>query len=171
MKTSSTLTTIAAVLLAVIAKPALAQHGPGTPMMSHGPRSRSMSTNHGNMTPHPAAKLSGKSANDLLQQNTKLAARLEKLLPNMTGNSATDLQTLLTDANGFKNLGQFVAAVHVASNLGIGFDQLKAKMIGPPPESLGEAIKELKPAANASAAAKKANNQAKTDLDSSTAGS
>jgi hypothetical protein len=41
-------------------------------------------------------------------------------------------------AQGFKNLGQLVAAVHVSHNFYIPFDQLKAKMIGPPTESLGK---------------------------------
>jgi hypothetical protein len=60
-----------------------------------------------------------------------------------------------------------VAAVHVLHNLGIPFDQLKAKMIGPPKESLGKAIDQLKPAANSKTETKKANAQAKQDMDDS----
>jgi hypothetical protein len=46
---------------------------------------------------------------------------------------------------GFKNQGQFIAALHVSRNLNIPFDQLKARMTGSNPESLGKAIHELRP--------------------------
>jgi hypothetical protein len=49
---------------------------------------------------------------------------------------------------GFRNLGQFVAAVNVSSNLGIPFDQLKTKMVTDG-KSLGQAIQLLKPVASA----------------------
>src|SRR5260370_8966675 len=75
-----------------------------------------------------------------------LSARLQSLLP-----AGTNLQTA---AQGFKNLGQFVAAVHVSHNLGIPFDQLKAQMMGPPKETLGTAIAQLQPTANAKTAPK-----------------
>jgi hypothetical protein len=94
-----------------------------------------------------------------LSSNTKLAATLQALLP-----PGTNLQTA---AQGFKNLGQFVAAVHVSNNLGIPFDQLKSKMAGPPPESLGQAIHALQPAADVKAALKQAKRQAEADLESS----
>ena len=57
---------------------------------------------------------------------------------------------------GFRNWGQFVAAVHVSNNLGIPFADLKAKMTGTAPGptpgttvlgtpmSLGQAIQSLK---------------------------
>ena len=62
----------------------------------------------------------------------------------------------MTAESGFKNPGQFIAALHVSKNLNIPFDQLKAKMIGvtvqangqtttSTPESLGKAIHELRP--------------------------
>ncbi|MBI2219603.1 MAG: hypothetical protein HYU53_00145 [Acidobacteria bacterium] len=38
--------------------------------------------------------------------------------------------TVVDAASGFKNLGQFVAAVNVSNNLGIPFADLKAKMTG-----------------------------------------
>jgi hypothetical protein len=94
-----------------------------------------------------------------LSSNTKLAATLQALLP-----PGTNLQTA---AAGFKNLGQFVAAVHVANNLGIPFDQLKAKMTGPPPEKLGQAIHDLQPTADVKSALKTAKRQAETDLEGS----
>jgi hypothetical protein len=97
-----------------------------------------------------------KSPGDLLAQNTKLSSRLETMLP-----EGTNVQDA---AGGFKNLGQFVAAVHVSKNLGIPFEDLKARMTGPDAEKLGEAIHELKPAVNAKAEAKKAKKQAKQEI-------
>jgi hypothetical protein len=100
-----------------------------------------------------------KSPEQLLNQNTKLSSNLQKLLPStMTPQQA---------CSGFRNLGQCVAAIHVAHNLGITFSDLRAKMTGSNPESLGKAIHDLKPAANAGAEKKKAEKQAKNDLDSS----
>jgi hypothetical protein len=83
--------------------------------------------------------------NERLQNNPTLASRVDKLL------AGADLKTA---ESGFKNGGQFIAALHVSKNLGIPFDQLKAKMTGingqtaqaaSAPMSLGKAIHELKP--------------------------
>ena len=93
-----------------------------------------------------------------LSSNSQLASKLQALLP-----PGTDLQTA---AQGFKNLGQFVAAVHVSKNLGIPFDQLKSKMTGSDAVSLGKAIHQLQPSANAKAATKQAEKQAHQDLES-----
>ena len=65
-------------------------------------------------------------------KNAKLEARLANLLP--AGTNMTDA------AKGFKNYGQFVAAVHVSNNQNIPFSTLKAKMTGTNPMSLGQAI-------------------------------
>jgi hypothetical protein len=67
----------------------------------------------------------------------KLAARVQPLLPPGV--------TVDVAAEGFKNTGQFIAALHVSKNLGIPFDALKAEMTGPEPKSLGRAIQTLKP--------------------------
>jgi hypothetical protein len=137
---------------------ALAQHGnAGAGGMGVGHAMGSMSHGHGD----PSSKASGASAHgktpsEILSHNSRLSTKLQSLLP-----PGTDLQQA---ASGFKNLGQFVAAVHVSHNLGIPFDQLKAKMTGPPPESLGKAIHDLKPAANAKTESKKANKQAEQDM-------
>lgn len=144
---------------------AYAQHGHGGGMSgsTHGPGGMSSNTHS---TGHDASNNSGhdatngkanSSASTRLAENTKLASKLQSLLP-----PGTDLQAA---AQGFKNLGQFVAAVHVSKNLGIPFDQLKAKMVGPPAESLGKAIHELKPAADSKSEAKKAGKEADNDLD------
>ena len=97
-----------------------------------------------------------KSVNDRLSRNTKLSGRLQTLLPG---------QDLEIASSGFKNLGQFVAAVHVSKNLGIPFDELKYQMTDPDsPKSLGKAIRQLRPDASSRREARKAKKQAKKDL-------
>jgi len=54
--------------------------------------------------------------------------------------------------------------VHVAHNLGIPFNDLKAKLTGPDGESLGKAIHDLKPDADAKAEARKGKKQADEDM-------
>ncbi len=110
------------------------------------------------------------SPGQLLTQNTQLSTKLSSLLP-----AGTDLQAA---AAGFRNLGQFVAAVHVAHNLDIPFDQLKCTelatsaacgtMTVPSKGShLGQAIQTLKPAMNSTdskSAAKQAEKEASADI-------
>ena len=72
-----------------------------------------------------------------LQRNTNLASKLQSRLP-----AGTDLN--LASA-GFRNLGQFVAAVNVSNNLGIPFAQLKTRMVDRD-MSLGQAIQDARPA-------------------------
>src|SRR5262245_31648524 len=136
------------------AMPSGVQRGPDAAASGRG--SDASASAHGAASEHQPADR-GKTPSDLLKQNTKLSDHLAKLLP-----AGTDLQAA---ASGFKNLGQFVAAVHVSHNLGIPFDQLKAKMVGPPSESLGKAIHDLKPTADAKAETKKAEAEAHQDLD------
>lgn len=131
------------------------------------------SGNAGGNSVNAGANASGpKAPGELLTQNTKLSSNLSSLLP-----AGTDLQTA---AGGFKNLGQFVAAVHVSHNLGIPFDQLKCtelattdacpNMTVPAKGSkLGGAIQTLKPSTTSSdtkAAVKQANKQASHDISS-----
>lgn len=141
-----------AAMVAFMSWPAFAQHGHGGGMASsmHG---SSHSSTHGSSHEHSGQN----SVSTRLSSNTKLSSKLQGLLP-----PGTDLQAA---ASGFKNLGQFVAAVHVSHNLGIPFDQLKAKMQGPPTESLGKAIHQLKPDANAKAEMKTAKAEAHQDID------
>jgi hypothetical protein len=93
---------------------------------------------------------------DVLSHNTAIAGKIKTL----TGEDAK------TACSGFKNIGQCVAAAHVAKNLDIpgGFDALRAKVTGSGSVSLGKAIEELAPKADAKAEAKKANKQASDDL-------
>ena len=87
-----------------------------------------------------------------------------------------------TDLNaataGFKNFGQFVAAVNVSNNLGIAFTDLKSAMTGTtldgtptgaPTLSLGQAIHQLKPGVSAETEAHKAQTLADRDIVSSPA--
>lgn len=96
------------------------------------------------------------SPTDVLSHNTAIAGKIKAL----TGEDAQ------TACSGFKNMGQCVAAAHVAKNLKIpgGFDALKAKTTGSGSVSLGKAIQALAPDADAKAEAKKANKQAEDDL-------
>jgi hypothetical protein len=163
MQMKATRIAITAGILLGIGSAAFAQHGNGGGGggMGHGGgaghSSLSGASTHGNSGSAQTTKGSGgKSISDHLSSQSKLSSKLQSLLP-----AGTDLKTA---SSGFKNLGQFVAAVHVSNNLGIPFDQLKAKMTGDHAESLGKAIQELKPDANAKSETKKANTQADADL-------
>lgn len=93
-----------------------------------------------------------------LDGNTALVTRLTPLLPpGVTLNAA---------AMGFRNQGQFIAALHASKNLNIPFADLKMEMTGADHDSLGHAIHELKPGVDAKTAAKTAEGEAKTDIDS-----
>jgi hypothetical protein len=137
---------------------AFAQHG-------HGAGAGHMDTAGGRdsqTASHTPAGASMHNSVDQLAHNPALSARLQPLLP-----AGTNLQTA---AAGFKNLGQFVAAVHAAHNLNIPFDQIKAKMTGPNAESLGKAIHDLEPALTNPAVksdVKTAEKQARQDLEES----
>ena len=122
-----------------------------------------MSSSHAGATGGAASAhndISHSSPSDVLSHNSAIAAKIKGL----TGKDAE------TACSGFKNLGQCVAAAHVAKNLDIpgGFDALKAKMTGSGSVSLGKAIKELAPDADGKAEAKKANKQTSDDLNEST---
>ena len=70
-----------------------------------------------------------------LEKNTNLASKLQSRLP-----PGTDLNTA---AAGFRNLGQFVAAVNVSNNLGLDFTTMKTSMVTDG-KSLGQAIQAQK---------------------------
>jgi hypothetical protein len=72
-----------------------------------------------------------------LAANPVLSGRIQPLLPSGT--------TVTAAAAGFRNQGEFLAAVHVSKNLGIPFQQLKTEMTGTSRESLGKAIRDLRP--------------------------
>ena len=72
-----------------------------------------------------------------LASNPALSARIQPLLPAGF--------TVATASAGFHNQGQFIAALHVSRNLGIPFDQLKAELTEKHPDSLGQAVHDLRP--------------------------
>jgi hypothetical protein len=103
-----------------------------------------------------------------------LNAKLTAMLPidPMTGKT----MTLDKASLGFKNQGQFIAALHVSENLGIPFTQLKSNMVtvtpgapGEPPTatqtgSLGQAIQKSKAMADVPVEVQRAELQASADL-------
>jgi hypothetical protein len=89
--------------------------------------------------------------------NPQLTTRLQALLPKG--------MTLATASAGFKNQGQFIAALHVSHNLNIPFAQLKAEMTGTDHDSLGRAIQDLRPStSNVKTATKTAETEADEDV-------
>jgi hypothetical protein len=100
--------------------------------------------------------IGNKSPLEVLSTNTKLAARLQSLLPPGTN--------VKEAASGFKKLSQFVAALYASHDLGIPFDQLRSKMLGNGKASLSKAIQELSPDVNTKAEVKKVSKQTDADL-------
>ena len=97
--------------------------------------------------------------------NPALSAHVTPLLPAGT--------TLAADAAGFRNTGQFLAALHVSRNLNIPFSQLKSDITGANHDSLGQAIQDLRPNLSQSTIknnVKLARSQARQDVRSSTSG-
>jgi len=163
MKRMINISFLAVAVALFLGTPAFAQHGHGMgSSMSH-------SSSHATSS----AKGGERSVTQKLTDNTKLADKISKL----TGMSATSA------CQGFKNLGQCVAAAHVAKNLDIpgGFTTLKDKMLGISPNgtstatskpmSLGKAIQALDPSASVKAETKKAKQQADQDVKDSEASS
>lgn len=137
--------------------PALAQHGHGGgPPAGHGPGMANSSGSGPNSNAMSHTDMSHASPSTVLSHNTAIAGKIKSL----TGEDAA------TACDGFKNLGQCVAAAHVAKNLNIpgGFDALKAKVTGTGAVSLGKAIEALEPTANSKSEVKKANKQASGDM-------
>jgi len=140
--------------------PALAQHGhggaPAGPPAGHGPGAANSSGGGPNSNSMGHTDMSHASPSTVLSHNTAIAGKIKTL----TGEDAA------TACDGFKNLGQCVAAAHVAKNLNIagGFDALKAKVTGTGAMSLGKAIESFEPSANAKSEVKKANKQADDDM-------
>ena len=138
---------------------AVAQRGHGGgPPAGHGPsgtaNSNSGAAHNGDAASH--TDMSHASPSTVLSHNTAIAGKIKTL----TGEDAA------TACQGFKNLGQCVAAAHVAKNLNIsgGFDALKAKITGTGAIGLGKAIEALEPSANAKSEVKKAKQQASADM-------
>lgn len=162
MKSLTLLLTTLAIALTLSGTRAFAQHGGGHGGGGMGGGSgmsggAGMGRGSGNMGPDMGMNVPSmgtKNPDQMLSHNPKLSSRLQTLLP-----AGTDVAKA---ASGFKNLGQFVSAVHVAHNLNIPFSDLKERMISG--DSLGQAIHGLRPDVNAKEAAKNANREAKDTL-------
>ena len=140
---------------------AFAQHG-HMGGSSHGDAS------HGSMNGASSASGHRMTVDQQLSKNTQLSGKIQKLT-GMPAQQACD---------GFKNLGQCVAAAHVSKNLGISFVCMKSDMTGQAPQSgsncptgtgtksmsLGKAIQTLDPNANSKTETKKGTQQANQDL-------
>jgi len=144
-------------LTLALSSPAFAQrsHPGGGPPAGRGPGGDSGMNGAHDSGSAARADMHG-SPSDVLSHNTAIAGKIKAL----TGEDAQ------TACSGFKNMGQCVAAAHVAKNLDIpgGFAALKAKITGTGSLSLGKAIQALAPDADANGETKKANKQAEDDL-------
>ena len=166
MKRSILIATSVATLIWFAGTPALAQgrgHGGGPPSTAGaagGPHGASAT--HGAMGNGKSASVSSmessKTPGTLLTHNTKLAGKLSALLAKQN----PPITDLTAASSGFKNLGQFVSAVHVSNNLNIPFTTLKTEILKD--GSLGKAIKALRPDADAKAEMKTAKKQTDEDV-------
>jgi len=125
----------------------------GGGMSTHADMGRSMGQ-------QPDTTARGRSVSEQLADNTKLSSQIKDL----TGANAQQA------CAGFKNLGDCVSAAHVSKNLGVPFETLRSKLTGSGAVSLGKAIHELKPEADARSATREASRQAKADLKGSGSG-
>ena len=99
---------------------------------------------------HPGPGLPPEKAGDY----KPLAENLKKQLP-----EGADLRE---SASGFRNLGDFVSAVHASNNLQIPFREVKARMVNG--GSLGSAIAALRPEIDSQIEARKARAAAHAEL-------
>ncbi|HEX4567962.1 MAG TPA: hypothetical protein VH138_15100 [Vicinamibacterales bacterium] len=129
-----------------------ASHGNSSPKSTGAPTSTKTTTSStGTTTLSPVQQK--------LTTQTQLANKLQTLLPSGTN--------VVTAAGGFRNLGQFVAAVHVSHNLGIPFSQLKTDMVTKN-MSLGRSIQTLRPSVNSTQEVERAETQTKRMMESGT---
>ncbi len=158
--------------------PALAQGRPGGGSVgaSHGPSSHASSTARGSST-----STGPKSADSLLTSNSNLANHLTNaLIKSGALAPGSTRSTLISDCNGFSNLGRCISAIHVAHNRNLDFFCLRKAMTGvalPSTDTttcnitrtnlkLGQAIQALDPNADPKAEASKAIKQGNADIKS-----
>lgn len=128
----------------------------GQEPMGNGPMGREAGGNNGNTQ----TTMTQKTPSELLAQNPTLSSKVQDLLPSGTNPQAA--------ASGFKDLGEFVATVHVSRNLNIPFDQLKDKVTSG--KSLGKALQAVNPNLSreqVKSEIKKGKQQAKEDIKTS----
>lgn len=158
MKTRIFSTTAMTLMLGLVAFPAAAQtHGNHASTQAHD----GMKGDSGGAETHHGL-FSHKSVGTQLGEpsHQKLDSRLEKLL------GVTSASELQTDASGYKNLGQFVAAAHVYNNLGLAGKNVSWATFSSSAQTkgLGKTIQAFAPKANAKEQIKQANGQAHDDI-------
>ena len=147
MKVSKVLMFVAGVAFAAASSVAAAQgrpaaagngapHGPKADRGAQGPQGDRPASSHGKPAAPHAARGDHRIAGSI-SKNPQLEARVKTMLPaGMTIEQASD---------GFRNQGQFIAALQASKNLDINFADLKAEMTGDHAVSLGQAIQKLRP--------------------------
>lgn len=126
---------------------------PTTPASSTSKPSGSSTTRAPRASATPTTPVSPIAAK--ISSKPQLASKLTPMLPKgMTLNQAS---------TGFKNQGQFIAALHVSQNLGIPFRDLRRDMTVKH-LSLGQSIQDLKQSANAPTETHRAERQADDDV-------
>jgi len=186
MKRLLPILTGAVVALTLSTAPSFAQrpHGGGAPggagnSGATGAAVHGAAGDRGNSGANANATTKGATASSptsVLTKNTKLDTHLTSLLQTK---GLLPAGTDLKDAcNGFKNLGQCVAAIHVSHNLNIPFACLSANATGTAPAtnstcpagtgsnkmSLGKSIQALSPNASAKTEEKTATKEADADI-------
>ena len=135
------------------------QHGQsgqhGNSAAAHG-GSSSHSTTTTTTTTSPTGSTTLSPVQQKVQSHTQLASQLQSRLPGTN---------VVNAASGFRNLGQFVAAVNVSHNLRIPFTQLKRDMVQRH-MSLGQSIQDLRPSANSAQEVERAQTEARKMMDS-----
>jgi hypothetical protein len=111
-------------------------------------------------TPTPASSTTLNPIAQKISSHPQLASKVHTLLPAST--------TLNQASTGFKNQGQFLAALHVSKNVGIPFSKLKTDMTGDRHLSLGQSIQDLKPSAQATTETHRAETEADDDVKTTT---
>jgi len=157
--------------VALYCVPAFAQHGhAGGNMgggMDSGVEHSNAASSHG-LNDSSTGSGHRMTVDQQLSKNTKLADKIQTLT-GMDAQKACD---------GFKNLGQCVAAAHVSKNLKISFACLKSDMTGTAPVAgstcpagtgskslgLGKSIQTLSPHADSKSEEKKGTHEANEDL-------
>ena len=128
----------------------------GTPGAGHKPATAGAKAQGPKTTPGSQATKPAHAPKSSVPKNPELTARLQGMLPaGMTVEQA---------AAGFKNQGQFIAAVNVAKAHDISFTDLKANMVDGG-LSLGQSIHKLKPDLDADVEAARATRLAEEQLE------
>jgi len=152
MKVSKVLTFVAAVAFAAASSVAAAQGRPaaakGTPQGpkadrgAQGPKADRPASPHGK-PPAQRTERGNERIAASISKNPQLEARVRTMLP--------EGMTIEQASEGFRNQGQFIAALQASKNLDIRFADLKAQMTGDDALSLGQAIQKLRPTERADA--------------------